>query len=305
MKWSHYSRFAKLALPVAAVTVMLTGCEGNYMVLNPAGPVGRTELHLILLSLILTLIVIIPVLVIFAWILVRYRDKKGSKAKYDPEWSENRKLEIVWWAIPIVVVAILGGITAKDTFSLTRPAEKNVAPLTIDVMSLNWKWVFLYPDQKVATVNYAEIPTGVPVQFVLTSDAPMNSFWVPQLGGQEYTMPGMALRLWLQADKPGDYYGHGANFTGEGFAGMKFDVIATSQDKFDAWTQSIKQSSPALTEVGYQQLTVPGNVGTESFSSFPQSLFSEIVMRDGGKYMNMDPSLVGNMPMTGMAGSTK
>ncbi len=177
------------------------------MVLDPAGPVGREELHLIILSAVLVGIVIIPVIGLLAYIVWRFRDKPGNTAPYRPKWSESRVLEIIWWGIPIIIVGILGSATVKTTFALVKPPTQSadMTPITVDVTSLDWKWLFMYPGQKIATVNYAVIPTGVPVQFELTADAPMNSFWVPQLGGQEYTMPGMAMRLWLEATRTGKY----------------------------------------------------------------------------------------------------
>ncbi|UOF92836.1 COX aromatic rich motif-containing protein [Fodinisporobacter ferrooxydans] len=277
---------------VALATVMLTGCNGQFVVLDPKGPVGKQELDLIILSTVLTLIVIIPVLIML-WIFVaKYRDKPGNKAPYKPEWEDNKTLEIIWWGIPIVIIGILGVYTAKTTFALTKPPVQNVAPITIQVTSLDWKWLFQYPGQKIATVNYVEIPAGVPVNFVLTSDAPVNSFWVPQLGGQEYTMPGMALTLWLQADKPGSYLGMGANFTGEGFAHMRFHVIAKPQSDFNAWVNHVKQTAPALTKAGYQNLTQPSVTDQMSFSSYPDGLFEATVNKNGGIYMPMQQ---GNM----------
>ena len=277
----------KVPALLATMGVMLSGCSEKYTVLNPAGPVAREELRLIYLSAILVAIVIIPVLVIMAYIVYRYRDKPDNKAPYMPHWEHNSKLEMVWWGIPILIIAILGYETAKTTFSLTKPPVESahIKPITIQVTSMDWKWMFQYPDQKIATVNYVKIPAGVPIQFEVTADAPMNSFWIPQLGGQEYAMPGMAMRLWLQADKPGIYDGRGANFTGKGFAHMDFKVEAQTEADFNAWVKEVKSSSPALTMDGYNELKKPGTAETASFSSFPEGLFLETVDKNGGKYM--------------------
>jgi cytochrome aa3-600 menaquinol oxidase subunit 2 len=229
-------------------------------------------------------VIIIPVLIIFIYLLTRYRDKPGNQAPYQPEWDDSKLLEIVWWGIPIIIVAILGVYTAKTTINLTKPPVKDVKPVVVQVTSLDWKWLFTYPGQKVATVNYAVIPAGVPIQFVLTADAPMNSFWVPQLGGQEYSMPGMSMGLWLQADKTGNYFGSGANFTGKGFAHMQFRVKAVNQADFNKWAAGLKKDSPVLTKVGYADLLRPGNVKELSFSSYPKNLFEGIVNKNGGKY---------------------
>jgi cytochrome o ubiquinol oxidase subunit 2/cytochrome aa3-600 menaquinol oxidase subunit 2 len=299
MKGQQWQRLRSVFLVAGVSVLFATGCGSKYFVLHPAGPVGAKELHLIAWSAILTLIVIVPVLLLLAFIIWRYRDRPGSTAKYTPEWAESKKLEIVWWGIPIVIIAILGVYTGKVTFSLTQPPERNAKPITIYVTSLDWKWLFQYPGQKVATVNYAEIPTGVPVNFELTSDAPMNSFWVPSLGGQEYTMPGMATRLWLEADKAGTYYGHGANFTGKGFADMSFDVVAEPQAKFNHWVKQVKSSASALTKAGYKKLKQPGTVGKISYSSFPPNLFNDTIWAEGGRYMqNAMPS--GSSTVAGM-----
>lgn len=278
----------RAAVFTAAVTaLLLSGCGPQYLVLHPVGPVGREELNLIILTAVLTGIVVVPVIILLAYIVWRYRDKPGNTAPYRPKWSESKVLEYGWWGIPIVIIGIISVFTAKTTIAVANPPKesKQVNPITIQVTSLDWKWLFQYPGQGIATVNYAKIPTGVPVQFELTADAPMNSFWVPQLGGQEYTMPGMAMRLWLQADKAGTYYGHGANFTGEGFAHMNFSVVATSDANFNSWVQQVKASSPALTMTGYDKLKQPGEMGTLSYSSFPPSLFNSTIWAEGGRYM--------------------
>lgn len=268
----------------AAATLLLSGCGSQYMVLDPAGPVGQKELHLIILSVILMLIIIIPVLGLLVYIVYRYRDKPGNKAPYDPHHSESKLLETIWWGIPILIVAILGTVTIQTTFSLTQPPT-NVKPITVEVTSLDWKWLFQYPDGHIATVNYAYIPVGVPVQFVLTANAPMNSFWVPRLGGQEYTMPGMAMTLWLQADHSGQYYGHGANFTGRGFTDTTFYITAVPMKQYNTWVQHVKSTAPVMSNAAYKALSVPSVIGNLTYSSYPSGSFENTVLQDGGQYM--------------------
>lgn len=281
-----------MSLPITLLSLaFLSGCDERFPVLHPAGPVGKEELHLIILSVILVSVVIIPVFGLLAFILIRYRDKPGNKAPYRPNWSESKWLEIVWWSIPVVIVLILGTYTVKSTFALTKPPSNNGQPMTVEVMSLDWKWLFLYPDQGVATVNYVNIPAGRPVHFILSSDAPMNSLWIPALGGQEYTMPGMAMSLWLQGNKVGTYVGKGANFTGKGFAHMHFKVHVQAEKDFKSWMQQLDQNSPALTKAGYKKLSQPSVIGSKSYSTFPQNLFKHIVMKDGGKYMDMSKTM--------------
>jgi cytochrome aa3-600 menaquinol oxidase subunit 2 len=294
-KWIRYSKFSILGL---LGTLLLSGCDrSKFIVLDPKGPVGQHELNLIIISTILCAIVIIPVLVIFVYILIRYKDRPGNNAPYQPEWDDSKVLEVVWWGIPIVIVAILGFYTAQTAINVAKPPVKDVKPVVVQVTSMDWKWLFTYPGQKVATVNYAVIPAGVPIQFVLTSDAPMNSFWVPQLGGQEYTMPGMSMGLWLQANKVGNYFGSGANFTGTGFAHMHFKVKAVSQADFNTWAADLKKNSPPLTNAGYKELSKPSNVKELSFSSFPKNLYENIVNKNGGTYYHHMHHMGEDMPM--------
>ncbi|WP_081412319.1 cytochrome c oxidase subunit II [Tuberibacillus calidus] len=260
---------------------VMTGCSKNYIVLDPKGPVGHAELRLIILSTILIAIVCVPVILLMLYIVYRYRDTPDNNAPYAPNWESSRLLEIIWWGVPIIIVAILGYHTTKGIYGLVKPPTTDKTPITIQVTSLDWKWLFQYPDQNIATVNHVRIPTGVPVQFVLTSDAPMNSFWVPQLGGQEYTMPGMAMRLWLQADHPGKYFGTGANFSGEGFAHMRFPVIAESQADFNQWVKKVKKTAPPMTQSEYEAIKNPGLIDQRTYSSYPPNSFVETLMKNG------------------------
>jgi cytochrome o ubiquinol oxidase subunit 2 len=267
------------ALSLAGFAALMSGCADQMIVLNPKGVVGRHQLDLIVITTILCLIVVVPVIImafVFAW---RYRSRSGRKTDYRPDWEHNSRLEAVWWGIPIVIIAALGVITVRYSHLLepSKPLEAEAEPLVIQVTSLDYKWLFQYPEQGIATVNYVEFPAGVPVRFELTSDAPMNSFWIPQLGGQIYTMSGMAMKLNLMADEPGTYMGSGANFSGVDFAKMRFDARAVTEKEFDRWVQQIKSTAPALTEQGYQQLAKPGTMGTQDYSSIPEGLFDRIV----------------------------
>lgn len=263
----------------ALASVLLSGCGREYVVLNPKGPVAETQYNLIIISIILCSIIVIPVLALTAFIVYRYRDTADNKAPYKPNWTHNTALEIIWWGIPAIIIACLSFFTVRDIYALLESPNKEVKPITIEVTSLDWKWLFTYPEQNIATVNYLEIPVGVPIQFRVSADGPMNSFWVPQLAGQIYAMPGMATKLWMQADEPGEYLGKGANFTGEGFAHMQFNVIAKSQNEFDQWVQQVKNTAPAMTKQDYEKLRKPGYSDKITYSSFPTGLFDEIVMK--------------------------
>lgn len=271
-------------ISLIAMTALMAGCSDKIVVLNPKGEVGKQQLDLILITTGLCLIVIVPVLImtfVFAW---RYRQKSKSKTEYAPEWEHNNKLEATWWTIPIIIITIIGVVTVIYTYKLepSKPLEHEAEPVVIQVTSLDWKWLFQYPEQDIATVNYVKFPADRPVRFELTSDAPMNSFWIPQLGGQIYTMSGMAMKLHLIADEPGEYLGMGANFSGKDFAKMQFMAHAVSQEEFDAWVKDVKRSTPELTEAGYENLAKPGVIdGTMEFSDIPEGLFDRIVTKYG------------------------
>jgi cytochrome o ubiquinol oxidase subunit 2 len=286
--------------------VLLTGCSEQFIVLDPKGPVGESQKDLIWFSTILCSVIIVPVLLLTVFIFWRYRDKPNRKALYKPEWAHNTKLEVIWWSIPIIIIIALAGVTAKYTYALepSKPIVSEKKAITIQVTSLDWKWMFNYPEQGIATVNYLQIPEGVPIRFELTSATAMNSFWIPQLGGQIYTMSGMAMTLYLQADQPGQYYGSGANFNGRDFAKMTFKVNATSQNDFDSWVKQTKGTSPALTMEGYKKLAEPGASNVQTFSSFPAGLFESVVNQyaPGGSAhqhgsMNMKDDNMGGMNM--------
>lgn len=268
-------------LSLALTVWALFAGTGNYFVLNPKGPIAEGQRDLIVISTILTAIVIVPTTIIAFIIVWRYRDKPGRKAKYDPDFSHNNLLETIWWGIPIVVIFILAVVTVRYTYALEPSValKSEKEPVTIQVVSLDWKWVFFNPEENIATVNSVTIPEDTPIRFELTSDAPMNSFWVPQLAGQIYTMSGMAMTLYMQADHPGTYFGSGANFSGEHFADMRFDVNAVSDADYRAWVDKIKSESKPMTMETYQSLAIPGTADKQTFSSFPDNLFQQLVTK--------------------------
>lgn len=265
---------------MVAIILVLSGCS-QAMVLDPKGPVGAEQRDLIVIATILCGVILVPVLVLTGWIVWRYRDSKSNKASYKPNWSHSTSLEIVWWAVPIIIIVTLAVVTLKYTYALepSKPLKSDKEPITIQVTSLDWKWLFTYPEQGIATVNYLQIPEDTPIKFELTSDAPMNSFWIPQLGGQIYTMSGMAMTLYLQADEIGHYFGTGANFSGEHFADMTFDVNATSREDFDSFIAKTKKVPTKLTKEGYDELAMPGKSGVRYFSEIPDGLFEQIVTK--------------------------
>lgn len=269
--------FMKLGLAVTATALLLTGCGQRITVLNPQGPVASQEYHLILLSVVIMSLVLAVVMTIFIYVLVKFRARPGKDPEgYDPELSGYGKLEVFWTAVPILMMIVLAVPTVRMIYRLQHPPiHSGGDPMAIDVTSVDWKWIFKYPQQGIETVNYVTIPAGVPVDFKLSAIGPMNSFWVPALAGQEYAMPNMNMPLWLEASKPGTYLGWGANFTGAGFADMHFNVISKPQNAFNQWVTDVKQTAPKMTDVMYRKLLQPGEVPTMTFSSLDTS-FSQM-----------------------------
>lgn len=279
MRGTKMLRQVQFWVLAALASVLLAGCGNEYVVLNPKGPVAQTQYDLIMISVFLCSIIFIPVVALTFFIVYRYRDKPNNKAAYKPDWAHSTKLEMIWWTIPVIIVALLGYFTVRDIYALKESPNKEVEPITVQVTSLDWKWLFTYPEHGIATVNHLEIPAGVPVRFHISADAPMNSFWVPELGGQIYAMAGMTTELYLQADEPGEYDGRGASFTGPGFAHMNFKVVAKPQAEFEQWIEEVKGTTPALTEEGYEELKQPGLADVMTYSAYPEGLFEKIVSK--------------------------
>ena len=253
----------------------------NMGVLNPKGAVALAEKNLLITSVCLMLIVIIPVFVMlfsFAW---RYR-AGNTKAKYTPDWHSNIALEITWWAVPIVIVTILGIITWKSSHDLDplKPLTSHVKPVRIQVVALDWKWLFIYPEEHIATVNFLKIPKDTPINFSITSDAPMNAFWIPQLGSQIYAMAGMSAKLHLIASEEGVYKGVSSNFSGDGFSGMKFDTTVVSGEEYATWVNTVRSASSSLTQEAYSHLAQQTKDNkVELFSSVWEGLYNAIIMK--------------------------
>ncbi len=246
--------------------------------LNPKGSIALAEMGLMVHAVEFMLIVAVPVLFLlffFAW---RYR-ASNTKAKYTPEWENAKMDELIWWAIPFEIVLILGALTWTSTHQLDpkKPLEGGT-PLVVQVVALDWKWLFIYPEHNIATVNYVELPVGRPVRFEVTADAPMNSFWIPQLGGQIYAMTGMVTNLNLVATEAGTYPGASANYSGAGFAQMKFNVKAVPQEDFDAWVQQVQSSPETLTPDAYRALREPATSSELYYGGIANNLFQNIVM---------------------------
>lgn len=250
-------------------------------VLAPQGIVGEKERNLIIFTTALGLLVVIPVFIMLFYVAFKYRES-NTKATYNPEWDNSKIIEGIWWGIPCAIILLLSIVTFFSSHELDpfKPLKSDVKPVKIQVVALQWKWLFIYPEQQIASVNDVRFPVGTPVNFELTSDAPMNSFWIPSLGGQVYAMSGMSTKLHLQAHEVGDYGGSSANISGEGFASMRFIARATEQKDFDSWVNETKRTGEPLGEYEYDILHEPSIEKTYRYMVLKKpGLYDTIVMK--------------------------
>ncbi|WP_316356783.1 ubiquinol oxidase subunit II [Candidatus Neptunichlamydia sp. REUL1] len=268
-----------LIIAVGALTVYFVSTH-NIPVLEPKGLISVKERELIITSSLLMLIVVIPVLVlavVFGW---KYREGRGSK--HTPDWEHNNIAECFWWGVPVVIIIILAVITWKTSHDLNpfKPIQNGTTPIKIQAVALDWKWLFIYPDQGIATVNYVQFPEKTPIDFVVTADAPMNSFWIPQLGGQIYAMPAMTTSIHLLANETGEFEGRSANISGKGFAGMIFKAVASNKQDFQNWVQHVKSSGKELSWDIYKQLVEPSEYNNvEIYGKIEDQLFDQILIQ--------------------------
>ena len=257
----------------------LSGCSAA--LLDPRGPVGQAEKTILLDSLAIMLAIVVPTIVAALAVAWWYR-ATNTKARYLPDWEFSGRIELVVWAIPLMTIILLGGVTWIGSHQLdpARPLASKTVPLEIQVVSLDWKWLFIYPDARVASVNELIVPAGVPLHFSLTSASVMNTFFVPQLGSMIYTMNGMTTQLNLQADEPGTFHGMSAHFSGDGFSDMNFQVRALPPDDFAAWLKSARNGGRTLDSAGYNALVRQGSpVAPTVYAAVEADLFHCIVMQ--------------------------
>lgn len=250
----------------------------NFQVLNPAGQIADKQMNLILFAAGLSMVVVIPVFILAFVFLFKYRE--GKHAKYSPNLDGNVFAELTWWAIPMVLIAILSVVTWNSTHDLDpfKPIASKQKTMTIQVVALEWKWLFIYPEQNIASVNMVNFPQKTPIKFEITADAPMNSFWIPQLGGQIYAMTGMNTNLNLEASGVGSYRGSSANLSGEGFSGMRFTANSMSEKDFNNWVKTVKQSPISLTSNVYEELAEPSkNNPVSLYASKEPELFQSVL----------------------------
>ncbi|MGB4761980.1 MAG: COX aromatic rich motif-containing protein [Candidatus Saccharimonas sp.] len=254
----------------------------HFDVLSPAGAISKQQQQLLMFAATLSLLVVLPVftlLGLFAW---KYR--AGAHGKHSPEWGENRALEALVWGLPILIIIVLAVVTWRTSHTLDpyRPIQSETKTLEVQVVALQWKWLFLYPELGVASVNKLVVPEQTPVHFTLTADAPMSAFWVPALGTQIYAMNGMSSQLNLIADRAGTFNGYTTNINGKGYADMKFVVDAREKAGFDEWATATSRSTKLMDEGEYKKLAEPGTTDVAMYALKNTSLYDTIV----NKYMS-------------------
>jgi cytochrome o ubiquinol oxidase subunit 2 len=247
-------------------------------VLDPHGPVGKAERIILYDATAIMLAVVIPVIVltlVFAW----WFRARNSRARYRPDWEFSGRIEMIIWSIPALVILFLGGIAWTGSHDLDPPVplQESAAPLDIEVISFDWQWLFIYPHEGIASLNRLVVPAGVPLRFRLTSTTVMNSFFVPQLGSQIYAMPNMVTRLNLEADQPGTFEGLSAQFSGDGFSDMRFDLVSMVPEAFQDWVSTTKAQGGVLDTSTVGELVKPAKAeGSQTYAQVSAGLFDSI-----------------------------
>ena len=274
---SDFQNWLRLAILLAGC-LLVSGCD-EFMLFDPKGPVAEQQQWLIVVSFAIMLIVVIPVLFMSVWFPYKYRSG-NTKEEYLPNWEHSNKIELVVWTVPILIIIALGILTYITSHSLDprKPIESDQPTMVVQVVAMDWKWLFIYPEYGIATVNEMAMVVDQPVEFLITSDATMNSFFIPNLGSMIYAMSGMENRLHLMASEAGTYKGMSTNYSGFGFSGMKFNAIASDKMQFDAWVTKVKDSPKVLTDDVFKALQVKSrDVKPLYFNNPNPLLFSDII----------------------------
>lgn len=254
-------------------------------ILSPSGAIAEKERHLILFTVVLGAVIVIPVFTMLFFIVWRYREG-NKKAIYDPNLQGNNFLEGLWWGVPLALIAVLGVVTWQSSHDLDpyRALDSSVKPVRVQVVALQWRWLFIYPEENVASINELYIPVNTPINFEITSDAPMNSFWIPRLGGQVYAMTGMSTKLHLEANQEGQYEGSSANISGQGFADMRFMTNVVSVQMYKKWLGATR-SKEGLDDTLYSQIAAPSkDHEPRGFVLKKHDLYDTIIMKYMGNH---------------------
>lgn len=269
---------------IAALALLAGGCE-RLVVLNPKGPIADAERGLMIDAFVVMMIVVVPVIVMAFLFALRYR--AGRNARYEPTWAYSARIDAFVWLVPALIVIAVAVLLWRTTHRLDpyREIASDVPPLDVQVVAQDWKWLFIYPQQGVASVNQLAIPTGRPISLRITSDTVMNSFYVPALAGQIYAMAGMQTRLQMLADTPGKYVGRNTQYSGGGFSDQFFEVVASSQADFDAWVARAKQAPNRLDPPTYARLAEKSRLNPIVFySAVEPRLFDSIIEKYTGPH---------------------
>lgn len=298
----------RLAARLGGLATLLAGLSGcNTIVMHPHGDIAVQQAHLIWQSVFLMLLIIVPVFFLILFFAYRYR--QSANATYTPDWDHSTRLELLIWGAPLLIIIALGTITWISTHKLDpyRPLDRidahhaittPIKPLVVDVVAMDWKWLFIYPEQGFATINEMAAPVDRPIQFRITASSVMNAFYVPALAGMVYAMPGMDMKLHAVINDPGTYDGLSANYSGAGFSDMKFKFLGLSDADFNNWVASNKQSGDALTRAAYLKIEQPStHEPVHRFGHVEDGLYDLIVNRCVdprkmciGQMMHMDAS---------------
>jgi cytochrome o ubiquinol oxidase subunit II len=283
---SPHRRTGIATIALLPLLFFLQSCTISDGFFASAGPVAESQ-HAHFLSVLAWMaVVVLPVAIGLPFVAWRYRSGRG-KGGYAPDWSYNRPIEILIWCVPVVVVVALAANLWRETIALDPykpvPGIDGAKPLTIEVVAMDWKFLFLYPESGIATVNEIAVPAGRPLRFRLTSQTVMQSFFIPRLGGQIYAMAGMTTELNLRADEEGTYRGQNAQYNGRGFAEQKFVVHALSEADFARWEDEVKANGDELDDAGYTKLARPSVVSdARHYRSFPKDLFRNVIHATAG-----------------------
>lgn len=270
-----------LTLIVLAITgIVVVLASEDALVVHPQGIIAQSIFELIVTNILLMLSIIVPTYILLFWVVWKYCLQE-KKVKHDPEYTAGPLGLVLMWGLPTLVVIVMAIVMFEATFRLNpyKPLESDAKPITVQVIAMDWKWLFIYPELGIATLNYLHIPEKTPIHFRLSADgAPMNSFWIPQLGGQIYSMTGMSTQLNLMADGPGEYAGRAVEINGDGYADMTFKVKSSSTKEFEEWVSEVKKSSLRLTKDVYKDLVKHSIMKSVLlYSDVEQDLYHQIV----------------------------